>query len=93
MQGWLVRPRGAHGPLPMITEVHGGPAAASTPGFTPAARSCAFETAPSINTISLEDRGAIAGLPARMPVGASATTMKPLLSDVSSPMSPAMVFR
>jgi dipeptidyl aminopeptidase/acylaminoacyl peptidase len=34
VQGWLLLPPGATGKLPMITEVHGGPAAASTPSFS-----------------------------------------------------------
>jgi len=34
VQGWLLLPLGATGKLPLITEVHGGPAAASTPGFS-----------------------------------------------------------
>jgi len=33
VQGWLLLPLGATGKLPLITEVHGGPAAASTPSF------------------------------------------------------------
>jgi dipeptidyl aminopeptidase/acylaminoacyl peptidase len=33
VQGWLLLPPNATGKLPMITSVHGGPAAASTPGF------------------------------------------------------------
>ena len=32
-QGWLLRPHGATGKLPLITQVHGGPAAANVPGF------------------------------------------------------------
>jgi len=34
VQGWLLLPLGATGKLPLITEVHGGPAAASTPHFS-----------------------------------------------------------
>jgi dipeptidyl aminopeptidase/acylaminoacyl peptidase len=34
VQGWLVLPEQAGGKLPMITIVHGGPAAAVTPGFS-----------------------------------------------------------
>jgi dipeptidyl aminopeptidase/acylaminoacyl peptidase len=33
IQGWLLLPLHAEGKVPMITMVHGGPAAASTPGF------------------------------------------------------------
>lgn len=33
VQGWLLVPKGATGKLPLITEVHGGPAAASEPSF------------------------------------------------------------
>jgi dipeptidyl aminopeptidase/acylaminoacyl peptidase len=33
VQGWLLTPRGAAGRLPLITVVHGGPAAAVTPRF------------------------------------------------------------
>jgi dipeptidyl aminopeptidase/acylaminoacyl peptidase len=33
VQGWLLLPRNATGKLPMITSVHGGPAAAVMPGF------------------------------------------------------------
>jgi dipeptidyl aminopeptidase/acylaminoacyl peptidase len=33
IQGWLLLPLHADGKIPMITEVHGGPAAAVTPGF------------------------------------------------------------
>ncbi len=33
VQGWLLRPKGATGKLPMITQIHGGPAAANVPGF------------------------------------------------------------
>jgi len=33
VQGWLVTPQGASGKLALITEVHGGPAAASVPQF------------------------------------------------------------
>ncbi len=33
VQGWLLLPLNATGKLPLITDVHGGPAAASTPGF------------------------------------------------------------
>ena len=33
VQGWLLLPLAATGKLPMITEIHGGPAAASLPGF------------------------------------------------------------
>jgi dipeptidyl aminopeptidase/acylaminoacyl peptidase len=34
IQGWLLLPLNAAGKIPMITEVHGGPAAAVTPGFS-----------------------------------------------------------
>ena len=34
IQGWLLLPLHADGKLPMITQVHGGPAAAVTPGFS-----------------------------------------------------------
>jgi dipeptidyl aminopeptidase/acylaminoacyl peptidase len=34
IQGWLLLPLHAEGKIPMITEVHGGPAAAVTPGFS-----------------------------------------------------------
>jgi dipeptidyl aminopeptidase/acylaminoacyl peptidase len=34
VQGWLLLPLGATGKLPLITDVHGGPAAASTPSFS-----------------------------------------------------------
>jgi dipeptidyl aminopeptidase/acylaminoacyl peptidase len=34
VQGWLLLPLHSEGKLPMITMVHGGPAAAVTPGFT-----------------------------------------------------------
>lgn len=34
IQGWLLLPLHADGKIPMITQVHGGPAAAVTPGFT-----------------------------------------------------------
>lgn len=34
VQGWLLLPRKAGGKIPMITSVHGGPAAAVTPGFS-----------------------------------------------------------
>ena len=34
VQGWLLLPLGATDKLPLITEVHGGPAAASTPSFS-----------------------------------------------------------
>jgi dienelactone hydrolase len=33
IQGWLLLPLHADGKIPMITQVHGGPAAAVTPGF------------------------------------------------------------
>jgi len=33
VQGWLLLPLQAEGKMPMITMVHGGPAAAVTPGF------------------------------------------------------------
>jgi dienelactone hydrolase len=33
VQGWLLLPLHADGKIPMITQVHGGPAAAVTPGF------------------------------------------------------------
>jgi dipeptidyl aminopeptidase/acylaminoacyl peptidase len=33
VQGWLLLPLHASGKIPMITQVHGGPAAAVTPGF------------------------------------------------------------
>jgi dipeptidyl aminopeptidase/acylaminoacyl peptidase len=33
IQGWLLMPLHADGKMPMITVVHGGPAAAATPGF------------------------------------------------------------
>jgi dipeptidyl aminopeptidase/acylaminoacyl peptidase len=33
IQGWLLLPLHADGKMPMITQVHGGPAAAVTPGF------------------------------------------------------------
>jgi len=33
IQGWLLLPLNADGKVPMITQVHGGPAAAVTPGF------------------------------------------------------------
>jgi dienelactone hydrolase len=33
VQGWLLMPVNASGKLPMVTSVHGGPAAANTPGF------------------------------------------------------------
>jgi dipeptidyl aminopeptidase/acylaminoacyl peptidase len=33
IQGWLLLPLHADGEIPMITQVHGGPAAAVTPGF------------------------------------------------------------
>ena len=33
VQGWLLLPLHANGKIPMITQVHGGPAAAVTPGF------------------------------------------------------------
>ena len=33
MQGWLLLPEHANGSLPMVTNVHGGPAAAATPFF------------------------------------------------------------
>ena len=33
LQGWLLLPSGARGKLPLITIVHGGPAAATTPHF------------------------------------------------------------
>jgi dipeptidyl aminopeptidase/acylaminoacyl peptidase len=33
MQGWLLLPTNAHGRLPLITVVHGGPASATTPHF------------------------------------------------------------
>jgi dienelactone hydrolase len=33
IQGWLLLPLNAEGKIPMITQVHGGPAAAVTPGF------------------------------------------------------------
>jgi dipeptidyl aminopeptidase/acylaminoacyl peptidase len=33
VQGWLLLPLHVDGKIPMITEVHGGPAAAVTPGF------------------------------------------------------------
>jgi len=33
VQGWLLLPLAATGKFPMITEIHGGPAAASLPGF------------------------------------------------------------
>ena len=33
IQGWLLLPLHAEGKIPMITQVHGGPAAAVTPGF------------------------------------------------------------
>jgi dipeptidyl aminopeptidase/acylaminoacyl peptidase len=33
VQGWLLLPENASGKLPLITAVHGGPAAASTPAF------------------------------------------------------------
>lgn len=34
VQGWLLLPLHANGKIPMITQVHGGPAAAVTPGFS-----------------------------------------------------------
>jgi dipeptidyl aminopeptidase/acylaminoacyl peptidase len=34
IQGWLLLPLHADGKIPMITQVHGGPAAAVTPGFS-----------------------------------------------------------
>jgi dipeptidyl aminopeptidase/acylaminoacyl peptidase len=34
VQGWLLLPLHTDGKIPMITQVHGGPAAAVTPGFT-----------------------------------------------------------
>jgi len=34
VQGWLLLPLNATGKLPLITDVHGGPAAASTPNFS-----------------------------------------------------------
>ena len=34
VQGWLLLPLNATGKLPLITDVHGGPAAASTPSFS-----------------------------------------------------------
>ena len=34
VQGWLLLPSHAEGPLPMVTIVHGGPSSASTPAFT-----------------------------------------------------------
>jgi dipeptidyl aminopeptidase/acylaminoacyl peptidase len=34
VQGWLLLPLNTTGKLPLITDVHGGPAAASTPGFS-----------------------------------------------------------
>ncbi len=39
VQGWLLVPEGAHGKLPLITIVHGGPAAAVTPFFVGPGRS------------------------------------------------------
>ena len=34
VQGWLLLPLNASGKLPLVTDVHGGPAAASTPSFS-----------------------------------------------------------
>jgi dipeptidyl aminopeptidase/acylaminoacyl peptidase len=34
IQGWLLLPPGAHGKVPLVTIVHGGPAAAAVPAFS-----------------------------------------------------------
>jgi dipeptidyl aminopeptidase/acylaminoacyl peptidase len=34
IQGWLLLPKGVTGKIPMVTVVHGGPAAAAAPGFS-----------------------------------------------------------
>jgi dipeptidyl aminopeptidase/acylaminoacyl peptidase len=44
VQGWLLLPKEATGKIPMVTVVHGGPAAAAAPGFSgPGVRSALLE--------------------------------------------------